>query len=50
MFIGDQIAESTIGDFSRTLVVFIPVLLALLVLITYVPAVSLWLSRPLMSG
>ncbi len=50
MFIANQISKSTIGEFSRELVVFLPALLALLVLVTYVPAVSLWLPRLVMGG
>jgi C4-dicarboxylate transporter DctM subunit len=50
MFIANQISRSTIGEFSRALVIFLPVLLALLALVTYVPAVSLWLPRLMMPG
>jgi tripartite ATP-independent transporter DctM subunit len=48
MFIANQIAHSTIGEFTRELIVFLPVLLILLALVTYVPAISLWLPRLLM--
>jgi tripartite ATP-independent transporter DctM subunit len=48
MFIANQIAKSSIGAFTRELVILLPALIALLLLVTYVPAVSLWLPRLLM--
>jgi C4-dicarboxylate transporter DctM subunit len=50
MFIANHIAGARIGEFSKVLLVFLPVLIAILALVTYVPMVSLWLPRALMSG
>jgi len=50
MFIANQIARSSIGDFARVLGIFLPVLLGMLALVTYVPMVSLWLPRVFMGG
>jgi C4-dicarboxylate transporter DctM subunit len=45
MFIANQIARASIGDFARVLCIFVPALLGMLVLVTYVPMVSLWLPQ-----
>jgi C4-dicarboxylate transporter DctM subunit len=50
MFIANQIAGARIGEFSKVLLVFLPVVIAILALVTYVPMISLWLPQVLMSG
>jgi len=50
MFIANQIAGARIGEFAKVLLVFLPVMIAILALVTYVPMVSLWLPQLLMSG
>lgn len=50
MFIANQIARASIGDFARVLCIFFPALLGMLALVTYVPMVSLWLPRVFMAG
>jgi tripartite ATP-independent transporter DctM subunit len=45
MFIANQIAHASIGDFARVLCIFLPALLGMLMLVTYAPMVSLWLPR-----
>ena len=49
MFIANHIAGVRIGEFSKVLLVFLPVMIAILALVTYVPMISLWLPRVLMS-
>jgi C4-dicarboxylate transporter, DctM subunit len=43
MFIANQIAGTSIGEFSRGVTWFLPILLLMLGLVTFVPALSLWL-------
>jgi len=50
MFISNQIARASIGKFAKEVCVFLPVLVLMLALVTYVPMISLWLPRVLMSG
>lgn len=50
MFIANQIARASIGDFARVLCIFLPALLGMLALVTYVPMVSLWLPRFFVGG
>jgi tripartite ATP-independent transporter DctM subunit len=43
MFIGNQIAGCTMREFARALLYLLPALLTALFLVTYVPAITLWL-------
>ena len=47
MFIGNQIAGSGMREFSRALIYVFPALLIALILVTYIPAVTLWLPTML---
>jgi tripartite ATP-independent transporter DctM subunit len=50
MFISNRIAQASIGEFTRAMLVFLPALLVVLALATYVPALSLWLPNVLFAN